>query len=261
MPTSPAAPPRRFPSLAHAWLAGLALHALACQKSQPAAEAPAPEAPRPMQPAAPPPPPPAPPSPATPPPAELPAATLTPAKLTETAPATFKAKFATSRGDFVVEVRREWAPLGADRFYNLVKNGYFDGVRFFRVVSGFMVQFGISGDPALNSIWREARIPDDPVKQPNKRGYITFATAGPNSRTTQVFINFKDNVFLDGMGFAPFGQVVKGMEVVDKLYADYGEGAPQGNGPNQMRIQAEGNAYLEREFPKLDHVVKATLLK
>ncbi|MBL8951117.1 MAG: peptidylprolyl isomerase [Myxococcaceae bacterium] len=182
-----------------------------------------------------------------------------PSKLTETAPATFKAKFTTTQGDFVVEVQREWAPLGADRFYNLVKNGYFDDTAFFRVVDGFMVQFGISGKPELNGVWRNARINDDPVKQSNTRGVITFATSGRNSRTTQVFINFNDNVNLDGMGFAGFGKVVSGMEVVDKLYKGYGEGAPQGAGPNQMKIQTEGNAYLKAEFPKLDYTTKAVI--
>jgi peptidyl-prolyl cis-trans isomerase A (cyclophilin A) len=182
-----------------------------------------------------------------------------PAALTEKAPATFKAKFDTSKGVFVVQVNRDWAPNGADRFYNLVKNGFFDNTRFFRVISGFMVQFGINGDPKLSSGWRNAKIPDDAVKQSNKRGNITFATSGPNSRTTQVFINFKDNAGLDGQGFAPFGQIVTGMDVVDKLYAEYGEGAPNGRGPDQMRVQAEGNAYLTKDFPKLDFIKKATI--
>jgi len=159
-------------------------------------------------------------------------------------------------------VTREWAPNGADRFYNLVKNGYYDNVRFFRVISGFMVQFGISGDPALNNVWHAANIQDDPVKQSNKKGYVTFATAGPNTRTTQIFINYVDrNTFLDGQGFAPFGQVTEGMEVVDKLNAEYGEGAPGGRGPNQGRIQSEGNAYLEKDFPNMDYVKRATIVK
>lgn len=187
------------------------------------------------------------------------AALKNPAALKEMAPATYKVNFDTSAGMFVVEVHRDWAPNGADRFYNLVKNGYYDDVRFFRVIPGFMVQFGISGDPALNKVWQPARIPRDPVKQSNKRGFITFATSGPNSRTTQVFINFGDNSRLDGMGFASFGQVSSGMNVVDQLYADYGEGAPQGRGPNQGRIQGEGNAYLTRDFPNLDFVRKATI--
>ena len=184
-----------------------------------------------------------------------------PAALTEQAPATYKAKFETSKGPFVVQVTRAFAPAGADRFYNLVKNGFFDNVRFFRAISGFMVQFGINGDPALNTKWRVARIPDDKVAQHNTRGTITFATSGPNARTTQVFINFGDNSQLDGMGFAPFGKVVSGMDVVDKLYTGYGEGAPNGAGPDQNRIQREGNAYLTKDFPKLDYVKKATIEK
>ena len=182
-----------------------------------------------------------------------------PSKLTETAPATYKAKFVTTQGEFVIEVQRELAPNGADRFYNLVKNGYYDDTAFFRVVDGFMVQFGISGNPNLNSVWRSARIPDDPVKEKNARGMITFATSGPNSRTTQVFINFADNFNLDQMGFAPFGKVVSGMDVVEKLYKGYGEGAPGGAGPNQMLIQQKGNEYLKAEFPKLDYTQKATI--
>ncbi len=182
-----------------------------------------------------------------------------PAALNEPAPAVYKAKFDTSKGTFVIEVHRDWAPNGADRFYNLVKNGFFDNARFFRVISGFMVQFGINADPKLSSVWREARIKDDPVRQSNKRGLITFATAGPNTRTTQVFINFGDNNMLDRQGFAPFGQVVSGMNVVDALYSGYGEGAPGGQGPEQGRIQQEGNTYLIKEFGKLDYIKKATI--
>jgi peptidyl-prolyl cis-trans isomerase A (cyclophilin A) len=182
-----------------------------------------------------------------------------PGALTEQAPATYKARFDTSKGAFVIDVRREWAPVGADRFYNLVKNGFFDDNRFFRVISGFMVQFGINGNPQVAAQWRSAQIKDDPVKQSNKRGFITFATAGPNSRTTQVFINFADNARLDGSGFAPFGQVSSGMNVVDQLNSEYGEGAPQGRGPNQGRIQNEGNTYLTKEFPNMDFVRKATI--
>jgi peptidyl-prolyl cis-trans isomerase A (cyclophilin A) len=188
-----------------------------------------------------------------------PAKLANPAALTEQAPATYKAKFETSKGAFVIQVTRAWAPGGADRFYNLVKNGFFDYGRFFRNITGFMVQFGLNADPALNAKWRVARIPDDKVTQHNTRGMITFATSGPNARTTQVFINFGDNSNLDGMGFAPFGRVVSGMDVVDKLYAGYGEGAPSGAGPDQNRIQREGNAYLTKDFPKLDFVKKATI--
>lgn len=184
-----------------------------------------------------------------------------PAALKEQAPASYKVKFDTTKGAFVVQVTRAWAPHGADRFYNLVKNGFYDNVRFFRVISGFMVQFGISGDPQLSARWRAASIPDDPVTQSNKRGMITFATAGPNTRTTQVFINFGDNTNLDGMGFAPFGRIVSGMNVVDAINAEYGEGAPRGRGPDQGRLQSEGNAYLAREFSRMDYVKKATIEK
>jgi peptidyl-prolyl cis-trans isomerase A (cyclophilin A) len=184
---------------------------------------------------------------------------MNPAALTEQAPPVYKAKFDTSKGTFEIQVHRDWAPTGADRFYNLVKNGFFDNTRFFRVVSGFMVQFGLNGDPSVSAQWRQARIRDDQVKQSNTRGMVTFATAGPNTRTTQVFINFGDNNRLDGMGFAPFGQVVSGMNVVDALYSGYGEGAPGGNGPEQGRIQQEGNAYLTKDFAKLDYIKKATI--
>jgi len=182
-----------------------------------------------------------------------------PAALREQAPAVYRVDFDTSKGPFVVEVHRDWAPIGADRFYNLVKNGFYDNARFFRVVEGFMVQFGINGDPKISAAWRSARIKDDPVRVSNKRTFVTFATGGPNTRTTQVFINYGDNHNLDGQGFAPFGQVVSGMKVVDSLYSGYGEGAPQGLGPDQGRLQAEGNAYLTREFGKLDYVKKATI--
>jgi len=183
-----------------------------------------------------------------------------PAKVKEQAPATYNARFDTSVGVFVITVTREWAPLGADRFYNLVKNGYYDDVRFFRAIPNFMVQFGINGDPALNAVWRNARIGVDPVKQKNLRGYITFAMGGtPDTRTTQVFINFRDNTTLDASGFAPFGQVTSGMDIVDKIHQGYGEGGPRGNGPEQGRIQNEGNAYLKKDFAKLDYVKKATI--
>jgi peptidyl-prolyl cis-trans isomerase A (cyclophilin A) len=182
-----------------------------------------------------------------------------PESLNEKAPAVYKAKFDTSKGVFVVEVHRDWAPNGADRFYNLVKNGFYNDARFFRVISGFMVQFGINGDPKISAVWREANIKDDPVKESNKPGYITFATAGPNTRTTQVFINFGDNAGLDGQGFSPFGKIVSGMEVVDALFSGYGEGAPRGDGPDQGLVQQRGNAYLEKSFPKLDFIRTATI--
>lgn len=184
---------------------------------------------------------------------------MDPSAWNEQAPETFRAQFETSKGNFAVEVTRSWAPVGADRFYSLVKNGFYDGARFFRVLPGFVVQFGLPGDPALSRAWRSASIADDPVQQSNARGTITFATAGPNSRTTQVFINLGNNGNLDGMGFAPFGRVTEGMEVVGQLHSGYGEGAPHGRGPDQGRITAEGNTYLEQQFPKLDHIKRATI--
>jgi peptidyl-prolyl cis-trans isomerase A (cyclophilin A) len=189
------------------------------------------------------------------------AALFDPAQATSRAPDLFRARFETTKGPFVIEVHREWAPRGADRFYNLVRAGYFDDVAFFRVLPDFMVQFGISGDPRINAAWQGARIHDDPVRQSNGRGMVTFATSGPDSRTTQVFINFKNNSFLDGQGFAPFGRVVEGLSVVDSLYAGYGEGAPSGRGPSQPRMQSQGNAYLRADFPRLDYVKTARLLK
>ena len=175
------------------------------------------------------------------------------------APDSFRARFATTKGDFVIAVHRAWAPLGSDRFYNLVRSGFYDGVRFFRVMPGFMAQFGIHGDTAVTTAWRERRIPDDPVRRTNVRGMVTFATGGPGTRTTQIFINYGNNDRLDGMGFAPFGQVVEGMEVVDKLFGEYGEGAPRGRGPDQFRLNVEGEKYLARQFPKLDKINTATV--
>jgi cyclophilin family peptidyl-prolyl cis-trans isomerase len=183
-----------------------------------------------------------------------------PASLNAQAPATYQAKFSTTKGDFVVEVTRSWAPLGADRFYNLVKNGFYNDASFFRVIPGFIVQFGISADPKVSAVWHDADIQDDPVKQSNVAGTITFATAGPNTRTTQVFINVASNSSLDAQGFAPFGKVVQGMDVVKNFYSGYGEGAPSGNGPDQHLIQTQGEAYLAADFPKLDHIKSATIL-
>jgi len=182
-----------------------------------------------------------------------------PSSLNARAPESYKAKFETSKGAFVIQVTRSWAPNGADRFYNLVKNGFFDDARFFRVIDGFMVQFGISGNPDVSAAWTNATIPDDPVRESNARGTVTFATAGPNTRTTQVFINFNNNSMLNGQGFAPFGKVVSGMNVVDSFYKGYGEGAPRGNGPNQGLLKSQGNAYLLTQFPKLDYIKKATI--
>ena len=179
-----------------------------------------------------------------------PAPLLDPEQATEQAPDRFRVRFDTTKGPFVIEVRRAWAPRGADRFYNLVRLGYYDNVTFFRVIEDFMVQFGIHGDPEVGSVWRYAQIPDDPVKQSNERGMVTFATAGPGTRTTQVFINYKNNAGLDRQGFAPFGRVVEGMDVVDTLYSGYGEGAPNGAGPAQGRAHAEGNRVLPRRLPE-----------
>ena len=192
----------------------------------------------------------------------MPATDLTdPSKLKEKAPETFKAQFDTTKGKFTVEVTRALAPNGADRFYNLVRSGFFKDIAFFRVIGGFMCQFGIHGDPKVAAAWRTATIPDDPVKSGNARGAITFAKTGaPNSRSTQFFINFGDNKNLDGMGFASFGKVTEGMDVVDKINAEYGEGAPRGRGPEQGRIQAEGNAYLKKDFPNMDYIKSVTIL-
>ncbi|OFW20830.1 MAG: peptidylprolyl isomerase [Acidobacteria bacterium RIFCSPLOWO2_02_FULL_65_29] len=183
---------------------------------------------------------------------------VTPAALTEAAPATFKASFVTSQGTFVVTVHKDWAPKGADRFYNLVKSGYFDEIRFFRVIPNFMAQFGIHGTPAVSAAWTSARITDDPVKQSNKRGFVTFATAGPNTRTTQLFVNFGDNVGLDKQGFAPFGEVTTGMDVVDKLYSGYAE-IYQRKDFELPRFMSEGNAYLTKAFPRMDFIKTATI--
>lgn len=180
-------------------------------------------------------------------------------EMNRTAPAEFRVRVETSRGPFTVLVVRAWAPRGADRFYNLVRHGFYDEARFFRVIPGFVAQFGIHADPSVSTAWREAAIPDDPPRQSNLRGTVVFATAGPNTRTTQVFINFRDNPRLDRMGFAPFGKVIQGMEIVDALYSGYGEGPPQGIGPRQDLLQKEGNAYLKKEFPELDFVKTARL--
>jgi peptidyl-prolyl cis-trans isomerase A (cyclophilin A) len=187
---------------------------------------------------------------------------LDPERASQRAPDVFSARFATTKGDFVVEVRRSWAPHGADRFFNLVSMGFYDDTRFFRAIAGFMVQFGIPGDPVVAGKWQDARISDDPALQSNRRGLMAFAQTGaPNSRTTQVFIDYGDNSQLDAANFAPFGKVVQGMDVVDSLYAGYGEGAPNGSGPSQSRVQTEGNVYLDGEFPKLDRILSARVLR
>lgn len=180
----------------------------------------------------------------------------------EKAPDEFKVKFDTTKGSITIAVHKAWSPLGADRFYNLVKIGYFQDLAFFRAIPEFMAQFGIHGDPAVNNVWREASINDDPsANQSNKKYTVTFAKKGsPNSRSVQFFINFKDNSMLDQMGFTPFGEVVEGMDVVDRINTEYGEGEPGGRGPNQMRVQTEGNAYLKKDFPNLDYIKSATVL-
>lgn len=179
------------------------------------------------------------------------------------APELFRVKFVTTKGDILIEVHRDWAPIAADRFYNLVKNRFFTDASFFRVVKGFMAQFGIPANPKIAAVWQPANIKDDPVKQSNKKGMLSFANTGqPNSRAAQMFINLADNTFLDRQDapFAPFGTVTEGMDVVMSLYSDYGDAPPQGHGPDQGRVQAEGKAYLDKSFPKLDSIKSATIL-
>ena len=185
-------------------------------------------------------------------------ALLTPKKLAEKAPDTYKVKFDTTRGAFTVSVNRAWSPLGADRFYNLVKHHFYDNAAFFRVVPGFVVQFGISPTPGVSAAWKHTEFKDDPVTQTNKRGSLTFATAGPNTRTTQIFINLKDNARLDGMGFSPFGTVEgNGMNIVEMMYEGYGDNA----GPDQDQIEKQGDPYLKKGWPKLDYIKSATLVQ
>jgi len=185
-------------------------------------------------------------------------ALLSPKKLAEKAPDTYKVKFDTTRGSFTVSVTRAWSPIGADRFYNLVKHHFYDNAAFFRVVPGFVVQFGISPTPAVSAAWKHTEIKDDPVTQTNKRGSLTFATAGPNTRTTQIFINLKDNARLDGMGFSPFGTVEgNGMNIVEMMYEGYGDNA----GPDQDQLEKQGDPYLKKGWPKLDYIKSATLVQ
>jgi peptidyl-prolyl cis-trans isomerase A (cyclophilin A) len=183
-------------------------------------------------------------------------------KLDDPSPAVYRVAFETSKGNFVVEVNRDWAPRGADRFYTLVDQKFFDDSRFFRVVRGFVVQFGISGRPGVNRYWNNMVILDDPVKASNKKGYVTFAMAGPASRTTQVFINLRDNSkTLDKSGFAPFGRVISGMDVVESLYYSYGDFPPGGSGPDPSMIESQGNDYLLTRFPRLDYIKTATFVE
>lgn len=186
-----------------------------------------------------------------------PAALLKPETLTAKAPEVFEVKFVTSKGEFVVTVTRAWAPQGADRFYNLVRNRFYDGAALFRVVPGFVVQFGLSAHPEVSRAWQRANIQDDPVVQSNKRGFVTYAkSSAPHSRTTQIFINLGDNARLDAMGFAPFGEVTQGMEVVEQLYRGYGEDVTD----KQGQIAAQGNAYLEKAYPNLDYIKTARVV-
>ncbi len=177
------------------------------------------------------------------------------------APAEFRVRFETTKGDFVVELIREWSPKGVDQFYHLVKVGYYADIAFFRAISGFMVQFGIHGDPEINAVWSDANIDDEPVKGSNKRGFLTYAKSNrPNTRSTQLFINLVNNLSLDSMGFSPIGQVVEGMSVVDSLHSGYGEGAPRGRGPSQQLFSEGGNSYLKKQFPNLDYIKKTVIL-
>ena len=189
-------------------------------------------------------------------------ALLDPSLAKEKAPDTYKVKMETTAGDFAIEVHRDWAPHGADRFYNLVNIGYFNNVAFFRVLNGFMAQAGMHADPAVSNVWLKARIPADPVKKSNTKGMVTFAMGGqPTTRTAQFFINYGNNSYLDASGFAPFGEVVEGFDSVKALYDGYGEGAPSGKGPNQGKLFRTGNGYLKAEFPKLDYIVTATIVE
>ena len=253
--------------LATAAMIAAAVFLIGCKGNEQTAQTAPPEQPKAEAPAAP----------ATPPPAESqpeaaspakPAAQhnyskelLAPAKLKEKAPATYKVRFDTTRGVFTVTVNRDWAPIGADRFYNLVKHHFFDNTAFFRVVPGFVVQFGISGNPAVSAAWKNMDIKDDPVTQSNKRGTLTFAqTSQPNSRGTQLFFNLKDNSQLDhtGQGFAPFGVVDgNGMNVVEMMYEGYGDNA----GPDQDQLAKQGDPYLKKGWPKLDYIKSATLVE
>lgn len=177
----------------------------------------------------------------------------------EHAPETFSVNFDTSKGPVVVEVHRDWAPIGVDHFYTLVKTGFFNDVRFHRVARNFVVQFGINGNPQTNRLWSTAELPDDPVKEHNRKGTLTYATRGPNTRTTQLFFNLKDNLSLDAQGFAPIGMVTTGMDVVEGLYDSYGDMPPRGQGPDPGLIETQGNEYLQSRFPRLDYIKKAVI--
>jgi peptidyl-prolyl cis-trans isomerase A (cyclophilin A) len=170
-------------------------------------------------------------------------------------------RFTTSKGEFDVMLRGHWAPIGSERVVEAVDAGYYDGARFFRALRGFVVQFGLAADPAQSAAWRERRIADDSVRESNRRGTLTFAAGGAGTRTVQLFVNLRDNARLDAMGFAPVGEVVRGIDVVDALYTGYGEAAPSGSGPPQGRIGTEGEEYLAREFPLLDQIRRAQVIR
>ena len=174
-------------------------------------------------------------------------------------PDIYRVSMDTSKGAVVLEIMRAWAPRGADHFYELVRSGYYDGDRFYRVMPRFVVQFGINGDPQVSQLWSSLRIPDDPVKQKNRKGTVTFASSGPGARTTQVFVNMRDNPALDRQGFAPIGHVASGMDVLERLYSGYGDMPPRGSGPDGVEIERQGVSYLENHFPRLDYITKAAV--
>lgn len=184
---------------------------------------------------------------------------LQPERYTETAPATYRVRLETSVGDVVIEVHRDWAPIGADRFYNLAKGGFYDDARIYRVLPGFMAQFGLNGDPYVNQAWKAQYLVDDPVLETNARGRVAFAKGGLHTRTTEIFISYKDNSALDANGFAPIGEVVEGMDVVDAFYGAYGDGPPRGDGPYQAMAQARGTEYFDADFPELTKIIRATI--
>ena len=188
-------------------------------------------------------------------------ALLDPSLATEKAPDMYRVKMETTAGNFIIEVHREWAPLGADRFFNLVKVGYFDDIAFFRVLTGFMAQAGFHGNPAVSKVWLNSLIKDDPVSQSNSAGTVSFAMRGPNTRSAQIFVNYGDNSYLDESGFSPFGKVIDGFESVEALYSGYGEGEPNGKGPGQGKLFRLGNDYLKAEFPDLDYITRASIVE
>ena len=192
-------------------------------------------------------------------PVEKKAVTVTP-KIDGVMPEVWRVLFDSSKGSFVIEVHKDWAPKGAERFWKLVNMGFFNNTRIYRVRPDFIAQFGLSGDPQTNSMLSASVVEDDPAKQKNEKGTISFAQSGPRSRRTQVFVNLKDNSVLDKDGFVPFGKVTQGMDVFEKLYSGYGEWEPPGRGPNAMRILTQGNEYLDTHFPKLDKIIRAKVI-